>query len=175
MKYGSDDLQKKYRFHHSDLECDGKWYQMQVDMPYRIDDGLMVMITNAPVVKCDKCDSMFFADGFEELFLKQFAEALVLNKRNLFKPEIRFLRTYLGLTQKQMAEELGISDTDMSKYESIKAKDQRHMDDGLIVQLKVLVAGKLGLHIPPDKGIWKVEKLRPIEKNIFDASRLEVC
>ncbi len=174
MKFGSNDLKKRYDFHHTDHECDGTWEVCNVDTPYSVDTGMAVMIKNAPMVKCNKCGATYFQEGFEEKFLKEFSTRLVTSKRPLYKQEIRFLRSFAGLTQDQTSKELGVSSTDISKYESTTAQKERNMSNGLMVQFKLLIAGKLGIVIPPELSLWKVETVStaPLPQNVFDASEV---
>lgn len=160
-KFGTDrELQEKYAHHHRNDGCAGVWLKTQVAMPYRIEEGLFVVIHNAPVVKCDKCEAMYFEEGFEENFLEHFARRIVLTNRRLMKPEIKFLRIYIGYTQEKIANDLSISKSEVSKFESTKdTKDQRIMDDSLMVRFKLLVADILGLTIPPGAHLWKIDRV----------------
>jgi DNA-binding XRE family transcriptional regulator len=157
-KFGLDKaLQEKYAQHHTDLDCDGVWEEISSEMPYRIEEGLILMIKDAPLVRCEKCGAVYFRDDFEERLLAHVAKTTVLTARHLHQSEIRFLRNYIGYTQEKLGQELGIAKTDISKYESLKSG--RRMDDNLMVRFKLFVASKLGLTVSPDSNIWKVDHL----------------
>jgi hypothetical protein len=172
--FGADrELQEKYRNHHVDDECTGVWNYVEEEMPYRIDEGIIVVIRNAPMVKCSVCGAMYFKDGFEESFLKHLAQKMVLSTRNLHKNEIRFLRTYIGYTQEKLAQVLGVSKPVISKYESATNKDERAMDDGMLVRFKLVVAGEMGLVIKPESKFWKVDHLTPAKSQVINAKDIQ--
>ena len=178
-KFGKEDLQSRYKNHHLDDECQGVWVLRKIgsDVPYKIDDGINVILVNPSVIVCEKCGSQFFSDGFEKTVHMIVAKAMVFDARPLTASHIRFLRSFAGLTQTQAAEELGYRKEVMSRYES--KKDPTPMQSGEQVRFKLLIISKLGFEIPKEAQLWKAEKaslvgnsesIRRIDANVYQAS-----
>lgn len=178
-KFGKEDLQKRYKNHHLDDDCQGIWVERKIgsDMPYKIDDGINVILVNPPIVVCEECGSQFFPDGFEKAVNQIVAKAIVFDPRPLTAAQVRFLRSFAGLTQSQAAEELGYRKEVMSRYES--KKEPTAMQPGEQVRFKLLIISKLGFEIPKEAQLWKAEKaslvgnsesIRRIDANVYQAS-----
>jgi len=173
-KFGADkELQEAYKHHHINDDCSGIWSYAEEEMPYRIDEGIIVVIRNAPLIKCDTCGSMYLKEGFEESFLKYLAMTMIFSNRQLQKQEIRFLRTYIGFTQDKLAQALGVTKHTISKCESLTNKDDRTMDDHMLVRFKLIVAGEMGITIKPERQIWRVDHLAPAKSQVINAKDIQ--
>lgn len=171
---GNNDLQEKYKYHHIEDECTGVWKAVTGhDMPYKVEDGINIVLVNPPLVRCEKCQAQFFEDGFEKRMLRHLAHMMILSHRPLDASQIRFTRSLAGLTQSEVAEEFGIRKEAISRYES--RKDPHTMQPGDQVRFKLLLIAKLGFEIPKGAELWKADKASVATEVIrkIDAARLE--
>lgn len=156
-KFGFEELQEKYKNHHIADECNGHWEQITgQDMPYKIDEGITVMLLNPPIVRCESCGAQFFIEGFEKKMHRALVKAVLFDHRPLTASQIRFVRSFSGLSQKDVARELDIRNEAVSRYES--RKDPQTMQPGEQVRFKLLLIDKLGFEIPKNAQLWKADK-----------------
>jgi putative zinc finger/helix-turn-helix YgiT family protein len=74
----------------------------------------------ATVRRCDKCGAEEVAYPKIEVLHVMLARMVAAKKAKLMPEEIRFLRTYLGLSSKMLANTLGVSAETVSRWESTK-------------------------------------------------------
>lgn len=94
----------------ADLEHDGRTYQ--------------VTLTDLPALQCSRCHTIILDDAADEALSDALRSAAGL----LFPSEIRQGRETLGLTQKELAGFLQISDSTLSRWETGAQIQQRCMD-----------------------------------------------
>lgn len=97
----------------ADLEHDGRKYQ--------------VMLTEYHVLQCSRCHTIVLDDNADEAL----SDALRAAAGLLLPSQIRQGRESLGLTQKQLAGFLQISDSTLSRWETGAQIQQRCMDSFL--------------------------------------------
>ncbi|MBC7532463.1 MAG: hypothetical protein H7318_12890 [Oligoflexus sp.] len=156
-KFGDKILQEKYANYHIDDFCVGRWEQIVgSDMPYKVEDGISILLQNPPIVRCNVCGAQFFVEGFEKRMLRSLVHIMLFDHRPLNASHIRFARSFAGLTQTEIANELDIRKEAMSRYES--RKEPQPMQPGEQVRFKLLLISKLGFDIPRDAQLWKADK-----------------
>ena len=110
-------------------ECGNKMKKTKVDSYHYIECGLSnVYLLNASVWVCKSCQSEAIEiPGIENLH-REIARLLVTKKNKLNPAEIRFLRTYLGLSSKDFSNRLGVSAETVSRWENKKIKIPLYID-----------------------------------------------
>ena len=76
---------------------------------------------------------------------KAFARELIVGRYNLRGQEVKFLRSLLGFSQRQLAEKLKLSHVSILKWEKAAAKPLDLVNE---VSLKALLSGFLRLKVP---------------------------
>lgn len=89
--------------------------------------------------KCDQCGEEYLGFGDQEQLHSLIAKALTLKKGILTGKELRFLRTFLGLSSAMFAVRVGISKETISRFEN----DRQPISKTFDVLVKSLVANKL--------------------------------
>lgn len=138
-------LEKMFEDHHSDEDCNGKWETyFQENLPYRLDIHIILTLTHAPFVRCNKCNATFFAPGFEDWLKSRVAKDLINQQGMLPKPVIRFLRTLTGKTQREIAAYLDLSQEEYNKFESVSNRT-RQLNPDRQARLKAIFADLLDI------------------------------
>lgn len=103
-----------------------------------------VEIRHVPYVESER-----FGRGTDAEVLKaverQVARAVLSQRRPLRGAEVHFLRSVLGLSQKQLGSHLGYSDVAILKWERNKTKRLEPVNE---VALRALMAGLFGIKMP---------------------------
>lgn len=103
-----------------------------------------VEIRHVPYVESER-----FGRGTDAEVLKsverQVARAVLSQRRPLRGAEVYFLRSVLGMSQKQLGSHLGYSDVAILKWERNKTKRLEPVNE---VALRALMAGLFGIKIP---------------------------
>lgn len=102
---------KQYDNCHKVEGCPGQFrYIERRNIHYFISPSLLVHIPVAPFIACSECEAAFFPDGFmEKMEQQKLSEILSREDAAVNRAELRFMRTLLGLTQKDAASCLGVS------------------------------------------------------------------
>lgn len=88
-----------------------------------------VVVTDLTVPRCGHCGELVFNDGAEA----QVRRALRTQLRLLTPEDIRAARTALGLSQKDLADRLGVAEATISRWETETQIQSRAMDNLLRV------------------------------------------
>lgn len=160
--FGREELQTKYANHHFNDDCNGEWEQtVGAEMPFKVDEGIVVILQNPPLVRCNACGAQYFVEGFEKQMLTLLIKHMLCSTRSLSASHLRFIRTFVGMSQKEVSEELDISNSTMSRFES--RKDPAFMQSGDQVKFKLLMINKLGFTLPKDVSLWRTDKAKLVE------------
>ncbi|CAM6000260.1 unnamed protein product [Sphagnum balticum] len=96
----------------------------------------IVKVPFVPYVACDKCGAAFIAPEFQPGLEEHIAKQLVVSPNLLTKPQIRFLRVFFGLTQDDIAKQVGA--TDRHHYQKMESrKSEIHMSELMQLRLKI--------------------------------------
>jgi putative zinc finger/helix-turn-helix YgiT family protein len=100
------------------LECGGNMTMTREDVPYD-EVGLRgITLVDVEHRRCQSCDEdEVVIVGMEDLH-RSIAKELILKPGRLTASEIRFLRTWLGLTGAAVASYLGVSNESVSRWEN---------------------------------------------------------
>lgn len=117
--------------------------------------------------KCHQCGEEYLGFGDQEQLHSLIAKALTLKKGILTGKELRFLRTFLGLSGAMFAARVGVSKETVSRFENDKQPLSKTFD----VLVKSLVANKL-----PDRDYdfhdsWLNQQSRDIKRIELNAKK----
>lgn len=122
-----------------------------------------VIIDGAVRVHCPECgEENIYFERIEELD-EIIAKTIALKKTPLIPPEIRFLRTYLGFSSKDFAEEFGVTKETVSRWESELSPKQMARSTELFVRYRVLTQKPLQKYKDIEEPI-KVGKLASLKE-----------
>ncbi len=82
--------------------------------------GLPVRLLNVDVRRCSKCEEWEAVVPCVEELHALLAEALIRKKGRLVGAEIRFIRSWLGLSGKRLSEWVGVTPETVSRWENDK-------------------------------------------------------
>jgi DNA-binding transcriptional regulator YiaG len=95
-----------------------------------------VDVPHAPGLRCSHCGEVTWEGTTLEAIAEELARQLVADSSPLAPEEVRYLRTYLGLTQAELATQLGVDRTTVARWD--KADRPLRHDEAL--GLRALVA-----------------------------------
>lgn len=98
-----------------------------------------VTLQGVEYYKCDLCGEEYFGFGDQEKLHAIIARVLIFKKDPLNGKELRFLRTYLGLSSALFAVRVGLTKETVSRFENGKFPISKTLD----VLARSLVANKL--------------------------------
>jgi len=98
-----------------------------------------VTLQGVEYYKCDQCGEEYFGFGDQEKLHAIIARVLIFKKDPLNGKELRFLRTYLGLSSAMFAIRVGLTKETVSRFENGKFPISKTLD----VLVRSLVANKL--------------------------------
>ncbi|MDP2599904.1 MAG: YgiT-type zinc finger protein [Deltaproteobacteria bacterium] len=98
-----------------------------------------VTLQGVEYYKCDQCGEEYFGFGDQEKLNAIIARVLIFKKDPLNGKELRFLRTYLGLSSAMFAMRVGLTKETVSRFENNKFPISKTLD----VLVRSLVANKL--------------------------------
>ena len=99
--------------------------------------GLPVVVRGIRMLRCAKCGEEMMIGKETDRALDQIGRAIVAHSERLGPKEARFLRGHLGLTQKELADRMGIHKITVAGWESKKPISPQH---DLIMRAIVLAA-----------------------------------
>jgi len=106
-------------FAHYEDKCDGRpEVRSEAKVPIGLSGLGRLILSRVPMVICKKCGASYLPEGFEHSVERAFAKWLLKRPRLLSKPEVRFLRVTVGMTQAEAAEALDTERSYISKCES---------------------------------------------------------
>ena len=105
-----------------------------------------VFLEGVDVQQDDHGDEVYSIENILSLH-KVIAHAIIGRRGGLSGPELRFLRSEMGLTQEELAKRLGCTRVTISRWE----RDEETMNLNAEVVVKLLAAEKMG--IDPDMSI----------------------
>ena len=105
-----------------------------------------VFLEGVDVLRDDHGDEVYHIDNILDLH-KMIAHAIISRRGGLSGPELRFLRSEMGLTQEELAKRLGCTRVTISRWE----RNEEAINLNAEVVVKLLTAEKLG--IDPDMSI----------------------
>ncbi len=79
--------------------------------------GLPVVLEDVPGLRCDACGGETLPGGVIDFTLDHLAAEIVRSPERLDGPRARYLRKHLGLSQKALAERMGIYRETVAKWE----------------------------------------------------------
>ncbi|MCC6806089.1 MAG: helix-turn-helix domain-containing protein [Deltaproteobacteria bacterium] len=88
--------------------------------------GLPVVVRDIRILRCAKCGEELMLGAETDRIMKQVALAVVNRPERLGANEARFLRGHLGLTQKELAERMGLHKITVAAWESKKPISPQH-------------------------------------------------
>ena len=99
-----------------------------------------VFLEGVDVLQDDQGDEVYCIENILELH-KMIAHAIISRHGGLSGPELRFLRTEMGLTQEELAKRLSCTRVTISRWE----RDEETMNLNAEVIVKLLAAEKMGI------------------------------
>lgn len=98
--------------------CGGSFVQTRfIDFDFSPYAGLPVFLTTTPGLVCSGCDSEVLEGGVIENALDAIAAHIICLPQRLTPSFVRFLRKYLGLSSRELAQELGIPGAQIHLWE----------------------------------------------------------
>ena len=98
-----------------------------------------VVLHGVEYFKCEQCGEEYYGFGDQESLHSLIAKALIMKKSVLRGGELKFLRTFLGLSSAILAARVGVTKETISRYEHEKYPIPKTFD----LLMKSLVANKL--------------------------------
>ena len=92
-------------------DCGGSFRPIAKESLFHNIHGLgPVELRSIPMVRCDRCGSLYFHPGLEQEMKTAFYEEILESGRILGRREIKFLRVYANLSVEQISEMIGLED-----------------------------------------------------------------
>lgn len=156
-------LEEEFEGCHSDIDCPGAWEIVWKEkVPRYFDSCLVSVMPKAPFVVCEKCETSFYPEGFEDGIDEWLMILLVTDNRLLTKVQLKFLRLHLDLKPSDIAEFLGCS------YKSIEDRNSdTALDPYTMMRLKIWYASKIGV----PSGNWMKMVTKPDFNNEIEIPR----
>ena len=90
---------------------------------YRYDEsGLDVVLVSMDILRCKECGGSCVAIPSIESLHETIAGSLIRKNGRLVGPDIRFLRTFIGWSGRDLAREMGVKPETVSRWENGKAQ-----------------------------------------------------
>lgn len=132
------------------MECGIALEISREDRPYG--DGLNVIIKDQEVRRCPDCGEEEVVYPVVEKLHKLIAQALV-RKRGQFTPaEIRFLRTYLGLSSRDFANVMAVTPESVSRWERSDKRFKMKRSNDRALRFLVLAGNRVQSYRLVDTG-----------------------
>lgn len=117
--------------------CDSEMVSGRENFKYDACGLDYVTLANIEVRRCEKCGEWEAVIPFMEDLHRAIARTIARSKTELRGGEIRFLRTYLGLSSADAAELLGVNASTMSRWENDKSKSDMSPEFDRLLRLMV--------------------------------------
>lgn len=152
-------------------ECDHKkpLKKEEITMKYKQCGLDYVILHGVEHYRCPECGEEYFGFGDQEKLHALIARVVITKQGILKGDELRFLRTYLGLSGIVFSERVGITKETLSRFENDKQPISKTFD----LLLRALVASKLPSREYDFHDWWLAERRKFFKRIEFHAEEGE--